>query len=56
MERLERDHALRELDAALHDTSAGQGRMVRVGGEAGIGRTALIDPLHRIRYRHKKIP
>src|SRR5262245_62811785 len=43
MELLERDHALGQLDAALHDATAGHGRMVLVGGEAGIGKTALID-------------
>ncbi|MFL5805259.1 MAG: helix-turn-helix transcriptional regulator [Roseiflexaceae bacterium] len=43
MELLERDLALRQLDAALHDATAGHGRMVLVGGEAGIGKTALID-------------
>jgi predicted ATPase len=43
MELLERDQALCQLDAALHDASAGHGRMVLVGGEAGIGKTVLID-------------
>jgi len=43
MELLERDHALCQLDAALKDAAAGQGRMVLVSGEAGIGKTSLID-------------
>src|SRR5262245_16640516 len=43
MELLERDGAWRQLEAALKDASAGQGRIVLVGGEAGIGKTALID-------------
>ncbi|HET9224083.1 MAG TPA: AAA family ATPase [Roseiflexaceae bacterium] len=43
MELLERDHALCQLDAALKDSIAGQGRIVLVSGEAGIGKTALID-------------
>jgi predicted ATPase/DNA-binding CsgD family transcriptional regulator len=54
MELLERDHALCQLDAALHDAAAGQGRMVLVGGEAGIGKTALIDrftAIHRASTR-----
>src|SRR5256885_6105722 len=43
MELLERDHALCQLDAALKDAAAGQGRMVLVGGEAGIGKSSLIE-------------
>jgi len=43
MELLERDHALCQLDAALRDATAGQGRIVLVSGEAGIGKTSLID-------------
>ena len=43
MELLERDHALCQLDAAFRDAIAGQGRIVLVSGEAGIGKTSLID-------------
>src|SRR5262245_20138356 len=43
MELLERDHALSQLDAALKDAATGQGRIVLVSGEAGIGKTALIE-------------
>src|SRR4029450_12233465 len=43
MELLERDHALCQLDAALEDATAGQGRIVLVSGEAGIGKTSLIE-------------
>jgi DNA-binding NarL/FixJ family response regulator len=43
MKLLEREHALCQLDAALQDASAGQGRIVLVSGEAGIGKTSLID-------------
>lgn len=43
MQLLERDEALRELNAALKDAAAGQGRTVLVSGEAGIGKTALIE-------------
>src|SRR6266540_196604 len=43
MELLERNHALCQLDAALKDATAGQGRIVLVSGEAGIGKTSLID-------------
>jgi predicted ATPase len=54
MELLERDHALRQLDAALNDSIAGQGRIVLVSGEAGIGKTSLIDrftAIHRASTR-----
>src|SRR5262245_49152019 len=43
MDLLERDHALRELDAALADAVRGEGRVVLVSGEAGIGKTALAE-------------
>src|SRR6185369_13804565 len=43
MKLLEREHVLCQLDAALQDASAGQGRIVLVSGEAGIGKTSLID-------------
>src|SRR5262245_35208803 len=50
MELLERDRALCQLDAALKDATAGQGRIVLVSGEAGIGKTALIE---RFIARHR---
>ena len=43
MELLERDEALRELSATLSDATAGHGRIVLVGGEAGIGKSALVE-------------
>jgi DNA-binding CsgD family transcriptional regulator len=43
MELLERDPALGELDTALKESIAGQGRIMLVSGEAGIGKTSLID-------------
>jgi ATP/maltotriose-dependent transcriptional regulator MalT len=43
MELLERDDALYKLKAALKDAIAGQGRTMLVSGEAGIGKTALIE-------------
>jgi predicted ATPase len=43
MELLERDEALRELAAALASAVAGQGRVVLLGGEAGIGKSALVE-------------
>jgi DNA-binding NarL/FixJ family response regulator len=40
---LERDTAIQTLLAVLRDASAGRGRMVIVEGEAGIGKTALLQ-------------
>jgi DNA-binding CsgD family transcriptional regulator len=40
---LERDSFLLELHAALKDSVAGQGRVALVSGEAGIGKTSLIE-------------
>ncbi|MEK7784499.1 MAG: AAA family ATPase [Chloroflexota bacterium] len=42
MELLEREAGLQELTTALRDATAGEGRVVLVSGEAGIGKTALI--------------
>ena len=39
---LERDEALGELDAALVRVLAGEGRLLLLGGEAGIGKTVLV--------------
>jgi ATP/maltotriose-dependent transcriptional regulator MalT len=41
-ELLERDDALGEMRHALADASGGNGRVVLVGGEAGIGKTSLV--------------
>ena len=41
-ELLEREDVLAALDAALADATAGRGRIVFVGGEAGVGKTALV--------------
>lgn len=43
MELLERDQPLAQLAEHLRHAAAGQGRMVLVGGEAGVGKTALVD-------------
>jgi DNA-binding CsgD family transcriptional regulator/tetratricopeptide (TPR) repeat protein len=39
---LEREHLLEALHAALAQAEAGDGRLVLVGGEAGVGKTALV--------------
>ncbi len=43
MDVLERNHALQLLDTALRDASRGQGCLVLVSGEAGIGKTTLVN-------------
>lgn len=43
MELLERERFLVELDTALKQVAAGHGRAVLVTGEAGIGKTALVE-------------
>jgi len=43
LELLERDHNLVELDAAQTNARNGHGGLVLIGGEAGIGKSALIQ-------------
>ena len=43
MDLLEREHFLRELDAILNDVANGSGRFVLISGEAGIGKTSLVE-------------
>jgi DNA-binding CsgD family transcriptional regulator len=47
MELLEREGPLRELEAALAEAANGAGRVALVSGEAGIGKTALIERFAR---------
>jgi len=51
MELLEREQFLVELEAILNDVSSGKGRFVLVSGEAGIGKTWLVE---RFTEAHKK--
>jgi DNA-binding CsgD family transcriptional regulator len=44
---LERDEPLAVLKAALRDAGQGRGRVVVIGGEAGIGKTALLEAFTR---------
>lgn len=48
---LERDDCLGELDAALRSTVQGSGRIALVYGEAGIGKTSLVDRFVALRGR-----
>src|SRR5258708_2080522 len=43
MDLLERQTELRQLAESLADANAGRGRLVSVSGEAGIGKTALVQ-------------
>ena len=43
MELLERQEFFGELEAILSDVAAGNGRFVLVSGEAGIGKTSLVE-------------
>lgn len=40
---LERDEALRQLEAALREAGGGEGRIALLSGEAGIGKTSLVQ-------------
>jgi predicted ATPase len=43
MQLLERERALDALGGWLAEARAGRGRLVLVGGEAGVGKTTLLD-------------
>src|SRR4029453_2280773 len=43
MDLLEREPVLQALGAALREAAAGHGRVALISGEAGIGKTALIE-------------
>ena len=47
MELLEREQLLTQLEEHLRQAAAGHGRVVLVGGEAGVGKTALVDEFCR---------
>ncbi len=48
---LERDDCLDELDAALREAATGDGRIALVCGEAGIGKTSLVERFVALRRR-----
>src|SRR5262245_44088613 len=43
MELLEREHFFHELEGLLGVVAAGNGRLALIGGEAGIGKTSLVE-------------
>ena len=47
MELLERESQLDQLAEHLRQAEAGQGRLVLVGGEAGVGKSTLVDAFCR---------
>jgi predicted ATPase len=54
MDLLEREPILAELDRLLHDAAGGTGRIAAVSGEAGAGKTSLVEQFiaaHRGRVR-----
>jgi len=51
----ERSHALGALRAALDGVVAGQGRLVLVSGEAGVGKTALLRRFVRDSARSARV-
>ena len=55
MDLLEREAALEELDAALDAAARGEGRVALVSGEAGIGKTALIEQFVRQHRSERRV-
>src|SRR6185503_17930987 len=55
MELLERDWFFQDLARALHEVEAGYGRTVLISGEAGIGKTALVQQFINAHRRTARI-
>ncbi len=56
MELLERDTQLAALNTALSEVRAGFGRIALVSGEAGIGKTSLVEQFTRHPQRYRANP
>jgi DNA-binding CsgD family transcriptional regulator len=55
MDLLERDGCLRQLEAALADALGGHGRVALVSGEAGIGKTTLVQRFVQLPRPHVRV-
>ncbi|MEU7868872.1 LuxR C-terminal-related transcriptional regulator [Dactylosporangium sp. NPDC049140] len=55
MTLLERDSALASLAEYAREARAGEGRVVLVGGEAGVGKTALVEAFTRGREKERVV-
>src|SRR5688572_6091325 len=55
MDVLERDEQIAALDGWLREASAGQGRLALVGGEAGVGKTVLVNRLCQLAHGRARV-
>ena len=55
MELLEREQFFDELEAILRDVAGGNGRLVTVAGEAGIGKTSLVERFAEVNMQHARV-
>jgi len=55
MELLERERFFDELEAILSDVATGKGRFVLVSGEAGIGKTSVVERFAEARHHNARV-
>ncbi len=55
MELLERDHILDEIRELLRQAAAGHGRLLLLGGEAGVGKTVLLRQIRDYESRPSRV-
>jgi predicted ATPase len=53
---LERDHELSVLHARLHEATSGQGSIALISGEAGIGKTTVVERFLALAQRRRERP